>query len=347
MKTNKKETFNKAFLLLSSVLFTFVFLLLGELFCRHVCQINFQGTSKNLFIQNAYGPSKGNAKNAEALAFGVKVYTDENGFRISPLSSKETDNSYKSAILILGDSVGFGPGVEEDKTVAGLLRQKLSKIKIYNSSVIGYRTEDYKNVITYFLSPQIKIDKVYLIYCLNDISHLSAQRIDRALKTSKQEFKHSKDIVSSIKKFKFISELNDFLRSTSKLYLLLRNLLTDPQKRYWRADYQLYADENNKLFLENMKPLDNIAMTLKDRGIAFTVIISPYEYQLRTNDRTTFVPQKKLAHYFDKKGINYRDGMAQFKDSGIQSKKLFLPYDPMHLSEEGHKVLYDIIMSDW
>ncbi|MFH1309172.1 MAG: hypothetical protein ABIH85_00670 [Candidatus Omnitrophota bacterium] len=65
------------FLLIGTLFGCFLLLLLGEGLCRVFTDVNFQGTSKNLLVENAYGTSKGNAKNAEEVSFGVKVYTDK------------------------------------------------------------------------------------------------------------------------------------------------------------------------------------------------------------------------------------------------------------------------------
>ena len=93
------------FTLIAGSIFLCVLLLLsGEMVVRLFSDINFLGNSSNLFVANAYGTSMGNARNSEAESFGIKVYTDEYGFRID----KDTfvkDRKYENSILILGDSV--------------------------------------------------------------------------------------------------------------------------------------------------------------------------------------------------------------------------------------------------
>jgi hypothetical protein len=61
------------------------------------------------------------------------------------------DADKPGAILLLGDSVGFGPAVEEPETYAGLLRARFPAQRIYNSAVIGYTTTDYRNVVDAFV----------------------------------------------------------------------------------------------------------------------------------------------------------------------------------------------------
>ena len=120
-----------------SLVFCLLALLLGETLVRVSSDVNFQANSSNLFIASAYGTSKGNARNSEGVSFGIKVFTDEHGFRI--INNENTyKQNYEKSVLILGDSAGFGPGVAADKTFAGLLSKNHPSLKVNNSSVIGY-----------------------------------------------------------------------------------------------------------------------------------------------------------------------------------------------------------------
>src|SRR5262245_14521433 len=136
-------------LLTGSLLFVAACVGLGELAVRAFSTVDLLGNSKDLFVPNAYGTSYGNAPNAEAISFGLKIYTDATGFRV-PKGALPDDGAKREAILILGDSVGFGPAVEEPDTFAGLLRSRFPAKRIYNSSAIGYSTPDYRNVVDAF-----------------------------------------------------------------------------------------------------------------------------------------------------------------------------------------------------
>lgn len=343
MLQNKTSISTNILLVLGSFLFCLFLLLVGELLCRIFCDFPLVGNSPKLFIANAYGTSMGNARNAEAVSYGMKVYTDKYGFR-APKNLSADKKIYKEAILILGDSVGFGVGLDEDRTFAALLRKKFPLTKIYNSSVIGYNIPDYKNVIEHFLPLHKEIKRVYLLFCLNDISLESAQQINEMLGTLKINPKSSKGFTFLMMKINFVRKLNQFLRARSKLYLLIRHFLTDPQLLYWKVDRRLYSEENHLHFLKMMQPIVDIATTLKDQNILFTVIIIPYELQLRNKDISTWIPQKKLSLFFEETGVNYINAHKTFKSLGIDSKKFYLTYDPMHFSEEGHRVIYEIIL---
>ena len=139
---------SKLLVVLISILVCFVIIGIAEVYSRLFTDVILLGSSSSLYIENAYGPSRGHAKNAVGVSYEVEIHTDENGFRIDP-NYKDSEN-YASAVLIMGDSVAFGMGVRESKTFAGLPRKELPDTRIYNSAVIGYDIEDYRNMIDYF-----------------------------------------------------------------------------------------------------------------------------------------------------------------------------------------------------
>ncbi len=326
-------------------LFCLMVLVLGEAACRLFSGIRFLGNSANLFIDNAYGPSAGNLRSSQAVSFGTKIYTDQYGFRIPP-AGDNIGASYDYALLILGDSVGFGPGVSEEQTTAGLLRKNYPGLKIYNSSVIGYATPDYQNLIEQFIPLHPEVKKVYLFFCLNDVSRQSAVLIDRLVKSKNSGSGYLNTAVDSLKQVNWVKQLNEYLRAHSKLYLLFKNILTNPQYRYWKADYAHYLDSNQQVFLRRMQPVAVIAKLLKQKNIDFTVVILPYEYQLKHATAANRLPQDKIGAFLKQNNIRSIDIFDQFRKSGITAEKLFLPFDQAHFSEQGHAELFKILQSE-
>lgn len=249
-------------LVLGSLLFLPLIALIGELAVRGLLDINFLGNSRDLFVANAYGSSKGNAPSAEAISFGAVVYTDEHGFRV-PEGGLPDDANKPEAILILGDSVAFGPAVEEGETFAGLLRARFPARRVYNSSVIGYSTPDYKNVVDAFLPLHAEVTDVVLVYCLNDVSSKSAEAIDRYLAT-KQEKTPEPDLRQALQGLGPLRSVNDFLRSRSKLYLLLKHRVMASQRRGWEEVARLYADGAQANLEGAARDIADIAARLKE-----------------------------------------------------------------------------------
>jgi hypothetical protein len=328
----------RAELLLLASSLAFVVLLggAGELAVRAFSRVDLLGNSKNLFVANAFGRSHGNAPNVEASSFGLTVYTDEHGFRV-PKGGVPDDARKNEAILILGDSVVFGPAVEEPETLAGLLRARFPAQRIYNSSSIGYSTPDYRNLVEAFVPAHPEIRTVVLIYCLNDVSGSSALNIDRYLNQAPQP---PANLTERIRSFRWISDANDYLRSRSKLYLWVRHRLLHTQTRDWRAVLPLYAHVED--VAASADDIAAISAALAARDIPLIVIVSPYEYQLREpTDPETQIPQRMLGELLAKAGVPFIDPRASF-DPREASDQYFLAYDPMHLSALGHRVIAEV-----
>ena len=189
-----------------------------------------------------------------------------------------------------------------------------------------------------------EIDKVFLVFCLNDVSSISANTIDAALKDDvRKNAQHAVNTIEALKRINIINAINEFLRSRSKLYLLIKGAATQPQQRYWEADYLNYKNATSNSMAASLEPIRYIADILRKHKVDFTVSIVPYEFQLRVNDETIKLPQKMLSDFFKQKHIDYIDAMPFFHNRGLKSHDFFLPYDPMHFSEAGHEVIYEIV----
>ena len=319
----------------------------GELYSRWFTRINFQGTSRDMFIANKFGNTYGNASDYEGISFGAKVRTDQNGFRIDPTFR---DPASDIAVLILGNSVAFGPGVEESKTVVGLLRRSMPNVQFYNSSAIGYGLHDYANVVEQFVPLKPEIKHVLLFYCLNDVSEVSAQQVVQAVSGPEQADQANQDRFASLK-YSFTSiqsaiySLNIYLRSRSKFYLFTKDALTDPAMRYFKQDLAEYQKGNDHV-TASLRPLEEIAKKLAARGITFEVFVMPYEAQVRTVVQADLLPQRMVDSFLRRNEIDYYDPAEKFMNSGIIGKDLYLYGDPMHLSEKGHRLLFDIVRSE-
>jgi hypothetical protein len=329
-------------LVLGSLAFLLVCAVIAEIAVRAFTTVDLLGNSKNLFIADAYGPSKGNAPNVEAISFGAVVYTDEHGFRV-PKGGLPDDARKREAILILSDSVGFGPAIEDEaETFAGLLRKRFPDERIYNSSVIGYSTPDYRNVVEAFVPDHPEVTAVVLVYCLNDATSAISQPIDRYLKEKNGSVPEQR-LTETLRNFTLLSDANDYLRARSKLYLLLRHHLLGTQTRDWRAVLKLYSEERTAELVQSVRDVAAIAAFLNQRSIPFVVVLSPFEYQLRKPEEAEAqLPQRRLGDLLTEAGVGYIDARSHF-DRARPSTDYFLGYDSMHFSAVGHRVIADVI----
>lgn len=349
-------------------------LAVAELVVRGISNVNFNGISANLFSPNRFGASTGNTPEISAVSFGTEVFTDANGFRV-PGRDYRYPQEFEGSILILGDSVAFGPGVEESETFAGLLRLQNPRWSVYNAAVIGHATPDYPNVLAAVLE-KTSPSKVLLFLCLNDISTASAAELEKAIVNTAAASTpaasapmsasapadssravnaippvpdRAENLVEKLRTIGMASSFNEFLRDKSKLYLLMKGILTDPSRRHFLSDYQNYLD--NGAVEKRLRPLEAVSTVLKKRNIEFTVVLAPYEYQLRhsrpASDPTdVFLPQRVIRQYLRANGISFVDTSPEFLAlASKQPKNYFLSFDPMHFSARGHAEMVSILQA--
>jgi len=332
------------------VFFAIIFSL--EVLTRSFTKVNFMGTSKNLFISSGKGQII-NCKQCKAKAFGVDVFTDKHGLRVEENYAVD-GNIGKDIIIIIGDSVGFGVGVEYNNTFQGQLSKKFTNYKFENHSVIAHNLNDHLITTEKILANEHKnkIRNAFLIYCLNDISSTSSYEIKEKLSAdlgSKNSANRSDfGLVKLIKGSTIGSSINAFLRDKSILYLWIKGILTSPQERMFYMDTKPYQQEIHTIE-EALHPLLDTSDAFRSKNIPFTVIISPYAYQLQTGsmrkNKDIFRPQKIVSDYLKKNKINYVDATSMFLQYTEDGSELFLSYDPMHLSESGHLLLHKVIMN--
>ena len=94
------------------------------------------------------------------------------GFRIS---SRPAQRNASEQVLVLGDSVSVGFGVEVEQTYSFLLGEKLGK-KVLNASVTGYGITDYVEVLAH-VTNNFKPELVIIGICLNDVAATSQAKL--------------------------------------------------------------------------------------------------------------------------------------------------------------------------
>lgn len=332
MAVEKGKVRPKLLAMATSIVLILVIVLLAEAYCRLFTRITFLDNSAGVFTPNRFGTSYGNTPNFEGISFGERFVTDSNGFRIDP-NFKQTLPPDAPALLIISDSVGFGTGVEDSKTIAGHLRSGMPNQRIENASVIGYDTQDYQNAASQIIGSRPDIKTVVMLFCLNDVNDTSALQIRE----------EAGDTGSKADNRSIARRANDYLRSRSKLFLLIKNLTRDTPLNTFEYDLNSYKEGSEDLEA-SLKAVVDLKKLLVEKGIAFKVFVLPYEAQLRrTATEADLKPQRMLDAYFKENGIESYDFYPEFKAYGERARYLFLYGDPMHLNEEGHAMVAQLI----
>jgi hypothetical protein len=333
-------TAHKLLTLALSTMIVLCLVSVAELYCRRNLKVHFLGNSRNLFVANRFGSSRGNLTNGAAVSFGVTVNTDENGFRIDPHFK---DPAGCNAVLILGDSVGFACGVEEPQSTVGRLRCTLTNTRFYNSSSIGYCLKDYEAVVHHWLPKHRDVKAVYVLMCLNDIYDDSASQIRENLEQARASV--PTNVVVMAKRFTVLQGINDWTRSHLKLVNVAKSIVSDNAKRIFLFDLEVYK-HSQSFFNTNMDALRRIDESCQKSHLAFKVIVLPYEVQLRSRDAALLLPQAMIIQYLQQNHVAVLDTTELFRESGFPMKALYLFDDAMHLSPLGHQLLARLLMDD-
>ena len=269
------------------------------------------------------------------IVFNEKVFIDDFGMRVPNIDYRHLNDVN---IFILGDSVSFGNGIKEDKTFIGLLRNKFKNKNFLNSSVPGYQIKDHVNIIKK-IDKLDNVEKVIYFFTLNDIYGTS--NIVKRQNKPKKEIK-SDESDYKLKKFELLNKINTFLRSKSYLYMLIKGIGTDPSKRYFLNLIPRYLDKNLDSLKKNFQSLKTVSQNNQSE---FLVIILPYEFQTRNCTKKTLIPQKKVTSILSSLDITYKDLTNYFCDKK-KPKEYFYKFDPMHLSNKGHMLVYNILKDE-
>lgn len=316
--------------------FTILIIILSlEIIIRFLNIVGLQGYEKEAFyFENGIIFSK---PNNTFKVFGKKSKTDKNGFRI-PLNNFSYKNEKKS-ILILGDSVTFGVGVKEKNTFIGILRNNLQDNNLYNTAIFGHNIESY----SYILKKNHKkfkneINEVVIFLCLNDLVPYQGAVFKKEEKNEINNFQ--KNIVKNT----FAVKLNVFFRERSSLFVLLKGFLTNPIERHYNYMKVLYDNKKNLIGFE--KFVNEIDGFMNKNNLKYRYVLLPYAHQVRNNCKKNLLkPQEIIKDILNKKNLNLIDYTSEFCKIP-NNNDLFLKYDPVHLSNYGHRFVSDLLIQD-
>tara|TARA_Y100000591_G_scaffold256738_1_gene228746 strand:+ start:232 stop:1218 length:987 start_codon:yes stop_codon:yes gene_type:complete len=318
-----------------NILFIFFLVLSIEVIIRLLGLAKLQGYDKSqYYFENGITLRKPNIK---LKVFGEYQKTDTNGFRI-PLNNYNFDEQ-KESILILGDSVSTGVGIKEKDTFIGLMRVEKNK-NLLNSSVSGHNVKSYLYLIKkYKNSENINFTNTIIFLCLNDI--VPFQGIIRGNSDNNEVRKvlFDRPIIDKV-----AIKINVYFRERSALFVLLKGFITNPAKRHYSLMANLYEEENNLIKLK--RHILDIYKYSQIHGIETKFILLPYAYQVKNNCRADLMkPQTEINRLFKENNVQLNDYSKEFCNEPKRDN-LFLPYDPVHLSSDGHKFVSKLLIND-
>ncbi len=294
--------------------------LLSEATARVVLsRIHDRKYDKSLIVPKLYAPTDGLRANATGEVWGKPFHTDEIGGR-----RHIHIRSGVPRVLILGDEVTQGVGVDDRETFANLINEK-SKMDVRNISLIGLCTPDYLRLLEDFSYDD---DNTYagvkLFYSLDDIY----------CKVRPGE-------MPPLSGETHLNRLSEILQRHCALYDLIYLWAHRTKTEKYLYDRSIYIDDLKvKGVVTDIARMDSFCRL---RSIDFEVYILPYRSQLCIPYDD--MPQKKLSYMLRDKSIKYHDLLTDMK-AERRPGDLYLYADEVHLSAEGHRRVAESIKSE-
>lgn len=231
-------------------------------------------------------------------------------------------------ILVIGDSITMGVGVEAEKRFSERLEELLPGSEVDNCSASGYELNQLI-ILADLMIPQTEPDLVIYGLCLNDIrvaDLANARAVDeRALRIRIRAAFELRNIG------RFIENVG-LMRSESKLSRSGARPAESRVMKRWEEPAGRAA------FAQRLGELKQVC---DDGGAKLLVVIFPYTFQFdHPPDDPIRNPQKYLIAMLDERGIPYLDLFDTLEQA---TTKVFLPTDNCHPNDVGNGIVGEAI----
>ncbi len=328
LSQGKNKILHIAGLIILDLGITLAILLLLEVYVRLVHpDIQPAGTARNLVIDPGFSNSARLRPGAVGRSDGVLFTVDNLGFWQYSVKS----DSAQSGWLLLGDSVTMGIGIDPDSTFAGRLAGGCPYFRILNPSWVGYSSADYVAVASALLRDQAipeltgKIQHVTICWTLNDVYSNCAVSLPPG---------------TTVRNLG--SAFLVWLKQNYRTYIWLKSMFFDRPHDYFEFDRKFYQAGDPHL-VAAIADLDSLKRLCGSAGAALDVVFLPYEFQLRSGNRSSRFPQTSVFQALDSLGIRYSDSTPIFTGSSLSSKSFYRFGDGIHFSKCGHEVLFNYL----
>ena len=264
--------------------------------------------------QKADNPKIGHVHepNAEAYLMGVDVKINSDGFRDKEYSV-ERNEAYR--IVVLGDSLTFGWGVEEEDVYVTLLEEELSAIRPTEMINTGHGNYNTSQQVNLFREKGLKYnpDKVVVFFFINDA-----------------------EVTPVRSKWTPVARL----RSVTFLWSRVRGLLTRaaPGQTFESFYSALYEDDQPGFIAMKDAFLELQGIT-EERGIELQVIMIPELHNL--TDYPFKAEYGKVYDFLTENSISVLDLTADFATYTDAPETLWVALDDAHPNAPAHRMIAD------
>ena len=104
--------------------------------------------------------------------------------------------------------------------------------------------------------------------------------------------------------------------------------------------------DNNENLLQFERYIQDIQMFSEENFLNIEFVLLPYAHQVINDCRQELLrPQNQIKKIFSKLNLELKDYTNKFCIKN-NKKQLFLNYDPVHLSKDGHKYVFNLLRKD-
>ncbi len=329
--TTEIPTPNRSFYLNLSLIIMSVFLLSTVI---EVCYRLHKWYNPQVVINTSIGPRFN--PNVSGYYQGGKTSIDEFGFR-NGIDTTVWEKERK--IMLIGDSVGFGHGVDDNQTINHMLNKafKASNIGFLNLCNPGWDTLLLRNRLYTYGSKLEPWDTIIWMYYINDAKH-SIRYLPPNIRVPYKENVSTIDRFTNVLKFRWIYAMKKRLAN----YQLSKKIQKDTRRSSWDAYYKwcLSAYEPGTVTRETEKALiSDIVLWSRKNNSKIIFIIFPAENQLADGNRQPQNFLETLAREFRFPVIDLIPHFIEASKKG----KIYLTGDTQHLTAFGNEIVSNVI----
>ena len=240
--------------------------------------------------------------------FKTTVKTNHLGFRDDEASCQDPD------VLLLGDSFGFGWGVEKEESLESVLEKK-SKLKILNMSVSGYNNvQEIALLDKWMQTHSIKNKTIILMYYVNDmIDNIDTSginpiidRTEDGIKISPVSIKHYNNWISGAIANLSATLVKNFytMYYIRNLYYSLKNLCKTTSRQI--TNNECLTGSETRVFGMILEKLNKISVENNCKIIITYIPYSPYLKKPRYSKEYFFLKYLMSNYNFDLVDLNNR-----------------------------------------
>lgn len=296
----------------------------------------------------------------------VKFCTDDNGFRVSCDYKIKKNKTFD--IVIIGDSMTEGVGLEYEQTYSGLISNHFISKKIANLGQTSYSTAIYYAKINHFLKNGYKFDEIVVFLDPSDIrDDALCYSLNGEVVVRRKTFQGCMDNLSDKKmKYKIFFQNNFRLINTS-LGIIKKNLVNfgfldekiseailNNSSSEWAFNYKKENFNNltfNQVINISLQNMNLLYQVLNKNDIKLSLVIYPHPANLFHNKKKSNY-EEIWKRFCEKKCNKYINLMPFFikelNDNNFTSiyKKYYIKND-VHFNKQGNKFIADLFIENY